>query len=53
MPLTVRQVPKGVRTSRREQLKKSNCRSIGDGVRVQEDPETVTGPAPLPREGDA
>ena len=53
MLLTVRQVPKGVRTSRREQLKKSNCRRIGDGVRVQEGPETVTGPAPLPGEGDA
>ncbi len=53
MLLTVRQVPKGVRTSRREQLKKSNCRSIGDGVRVQGGPGTVTGPAPPPREGGA
>ena len=53
MPLTARQVPKGVRTSRRKQLRKSNCRNIGDGVRVQEGPETVTGPALPPREGDA
>ena len=53
MPLTVRQVPKEVRTSRKEQLRKSNCRNIGDGVRVQEGPETVADPAPPPREGDA
>jgi hypothetical protein len=53
MPLAVRQVPRGARTSRRKQLRKSNCRSTRGGVRVQEDPETVTGPAPLPREGGA
>ncbi len=53
MPLMVRQVPKGVRTSKRKQLKKSNCRSIGDGVRAQEGQEKETGLASPPREGDA
>ena len=53
MPLTVRQAPKGARTSRRKQLRRSNCRSTGGGVRAQEGPGTVTGPASPPREGDA
>ncbi len=53
MPLMARQAPKGARTSRRKQLRKSNCQSTGDGVRAQEGPGTVTGPASPPREGDA
>jgi len=53
MPLTARQVPKGARTSRRKQLRKSNCQSTGVGVRAQEGPGTATGPASPPREGDA
>jgi hypothetical protein len=53
MPLTAWQVPKGARTSRRKQLRKSNCRSTGGGVRAQEGQGTATGPALLPREGDA
>jgi hypothetical protein len=48
-----RQVPKGARTSKRRQLRKSSCRSTGDGVRAQEGQGTVTGPAPPSREGDA
>ena len=53
MPLMIRQVSKGARTSKRKQLRKSNCRSTGDGVKAQERQGTVTGPAPPPREGDA
>jgi hypothetical protein len=53
MPLTARQVPKGARTSRRKQLRKSNCRRPGVGVRAREGPGTATGPASPPREGDA
>ena len=53
MPLMARQAPKGARTSRRRQLRKSNCRSTGDGVRAQEGPGTITDPALPPREGDA
>jgi hypothetical protein len=53
MPLMVRQAPKGARTSRRKQLRKSNCRSTGGGVRAQEGQGTATGPAVPPREGDA
>ena len=53
MPLMARQVPKGARTSKRKQLKKSNCRNTGDGVRAREGQGTATGPAPPSREGDA
>ncbi len=53
MPLMARQVPKGARTSKERQLRKSSCRSTGDGVRAQESQEMVTGPALPPREGDA
>jgi hypothetical protein len=53
MPLMDRQVPKGARTSKRKQLKKSSCRNTGDGVRAPEGQETEAGPAPPPREGDA
>ena len=53
MPLTARQAPKEARTNRRKQLRRSNCQSTGDGVRAQEGPGTVTGPASPPREGDA
>ncbi len=53
MPLMIRQVPKGARTSRKKQLKKSSCRSIGDGVKAQERQGTVAGPALPCREGDA
>ncbi len=48
-----RQVPKGARTSKRKQLKKSSCRSIRDGVRAQEGQGTETGLASPSREGDA
>ena len=53
MPLMARQVPKGARTSQKRQLRKSSCRSTGDGVRAQEGQGTATGPAPPSREGDA
>ncbi len=53
MPLMTRQAPEGARTSKRKQLRKSNCRSIGDGVRAQGCQGAGTGPAPPPREGDA
>ncbi len=53
MPLMIRQAPKGARMSKRKKLKKSSCRSTGDGVKVQERQGTVTDPAPPPREGDA
>ena len=53
MPLAVRQAPRGARTSRRKQLRKSNCRSTGGGVRAQEGQGMATGPALPPREGDA
>ncbi len=53
MPLMARQAPEGVRTSKRKQLRKSNCRSTGDGVRARGRQEAGTGPAPPPREGDA
>ena len=53
MPLMARQVPKGARTSKRRQLKKSSCRSTGGGVREQEGQGMVMGPALPPREGDA
>ncbi len=52
-PLMARQVPKGARTSKRRQLRKSSCRSTGDGVRAQEGQRTATDPARSPREGDA
>jgi hypothetical protein len=51
-PLMIRQAPKGARTSKRKQLKKSNCRSTRDGVRAQGCRGAETGPAPPPREGD-
>ena len=53
MPLMDRQAPKRARTSKRKQLKKSNCQSTRDGVRAQECQGAGTGPAPPPREGDA
>ena len=53
MPLRIRQAPKGARTSKRKQLKKSSCRSTGDGVRAQEGQGTETGLASPSREGDA
>ncbi len=53
MPLMARQVPKGARTSKKRQLRKSNCRSTGGGVRAPEGQGTATGPALPPREGDA
>ncbi len=53
MPLMTRQAPKGARTSRKRQLRKSNCRSTGGGVRVQEGQGMATDPARPPREGDA
>ncbi len=51
--LRTRQAPKGARTSQRRQLRKSSCRSTGDGVKAQEGQGTATGPAPPSREGDA
>ncbi len=51
--LMTRQAPKGARTSQRRRLRKSSCRSTGDGVRAQDDQGTATGPAPPSREGDA
>ena len=53
MPLMVRQTPKGARTSKKRQLRKSNCQSTGGGVRAQEGQGTTTGPELPPREGDA
>ncbi len=53
IPLMARRVPKGVRTGKRRQLKKSSCRSTGDGVRAQEGQGTAMGPASPSREGDA
>ncbi len=53
MPLMARQVPKRARTSKRKQLRKSNCRSTGDGVREQGCQGAETGPAPPSRKGDA
>ena len=53
MPLMIRQAPKGARTSKKRQLRKSNCRSTGGGVRAQEGQGMATGPALPPREGDA
>ncbi len=53
MPLMARQVHKGARTSKRRQLRKSSCRSTGDGVRAQEGQGTEAGLAPPSREGDA
>ncbi len=53
IPLMTRQAPKGARTSKRRQLRKSNCRSTGDGVRAQGCQGAGAGPAPPPREGDA
>jgi len=52
-PLVIRQAPKGARTSKRKQLRKSNCRSTGDGVRARGCQGAEMGPAPPPREGDA
>jgi hypothetical protein len=53
IPLMARRAPKGARTSKREQLRKSNCQSTGDGVRARGCLGAGTGPAPPPREGDA
>jgi hypothetical protein len=52
IPLRIRQAPKGARTSKWRQLRKSNCRSTGDGVRAQGCQGAGTGPAPPPREGE-
>ncbi len=53
IPLVARQAPKGARTSKRRQLRKSNCRSTGDGVGARGCQGAAAGPAPPPREGDA
>ena len=53
MPLMARQVPKGARTSKRRQLKRSSCRNIRDGVRAREGQGTETGLVSPSREGDA
>ena len=53
MPLMIRQAPEGARTSKRKQLKKSSCRSTGDGVKAQERQGTMADPALPSREGDA
>ncbi len=53
MPLMAGQVPKGARTSKKRQLRKSNCQSTGGGVRAQEGQRMARGPALPPREGDA
>ncbi len=53
IPLMTRQTPKGARTSKRRQLRKSSCRSTGDGVRAQEGRGTEMSLAPPSREGDA
>ncbi len=53
MPLMARRVPKGARTSRKRQLRKSNCQNTGGGVRAQEGQGMVMGLALPPREGDA
>ena len=53
MPLTARQAPKGAKTCRRKQLRRSNCWSTGGGVRAQEGQGMATGPALPPREGEA
>jgi hypothetical protein len=53
IPLMIRQALKGARTSKRKQLRKSNCQSTGDGVRARGCLRAGTGPAPPPREGDA
>ena len=52
IPLMIRQAPKGARTSKRRQLRKSNCGSTGDGVRAQGCQGAGTDPAPLPKEGE-
>ena len=52
IPLMIRQAPKGAGTSKWRQLRKSNCRSTGDGVRAQGCQGAETDPAPLPREGE-
>ena len=48
----IRQALKGARTSKRKQLRKSNCRSTRGGVRAQGCQGAGTGPAPPPREGE-
>ncbi len=53
IPLMTRQAPKGARTSKRRQLRKSSCRNTEDGVRAQEGRGAETDPARSPREGDA
>jgi hypothetical protein len=53
MPLRDRQAPERVRTSKRKQLRRSNCRSTGVGVRARGCQGAEMGPAPPPREGDA
>ncbi len=53
IPLMARQSPKEARTSKRKQLRKSNCQSTGDGVRARGRQGAGTGPAPPLREGDA
>ncbi len=53
MPLMIRQAPEGARMSKRKQLKKSSCRSTGDGVKAQGRQGTVADPTLPSREGDA
>ncbi len=45
--------PKEAQPSRRMKLKKSNCRSTGDGARAQESMGMAVGQVPLLREEDA
>jgi hypothetical protein len=52
IPLMIRQAPKGVRTSKRRRLRKSNCRSTRGGVRARGCQGAGTCPAPPPREGE-
>ena len=52
-PLMIRQALEGARTSKRKQLRKSNCQSTGDGIRARGCLGAGTSLAPPPREGDA
>ncbi len=51
-PLMARQELERARMSKRKQLRKSNCRSTGDGVRAQGCQGAEMDPAPPPREED-
>ncbi len=52
MPLKDRQALKRARTSKRKQLRKSNCQSTRGGVRARVCQVEGAGPAPPSREGD-